>query len=79
MRLQRESLKTGMAGDIEALTICFINAYINGEHEQRAREIAQEFFPNIPISISSEVVAGIRAYRNDRCEQLCSSRSCARE
>lgn len=58
----RESLKTGMADDIEALTICFINAYINGEHEQRAREIAQEFFPNIPISISSEVVPEMQEY-----------------
>ena len=58
----RESLKTGMADDIEALTICFINAYINGGHEQRAREIAQEFFPNIPISISSEVVPEMQEY-----------------
>lgn len=58
----RESLKTGMADDIEALTICFINAYINGEHEQRARELAQEFFPNIPISISSEVVPEMQEY-----------------
>jgi len=58
----RESLKTGMADDIEALTICFINAYINGEHEQRARDIAQEVFPNIPISISSEVVPEMQEY-----------------
>ena len=58
----RESLKTGMSGDIEALTICFINAYINGEHERRARDIAQEFFPNIPISISSEVVPEMQEY-----------------
>ena len=58
----RESLKTDMSEDIEALTICFINAYINGEHEQRARDIAQEFFPNIPISISSEVVPEMQEY-----------------
>jgi len=58
----RESLKTCMADDIEALTICFINAYINGEHERRARDIAQEFFPNIPISISSEVVPEMQEY-----------------
>ena len=58
----RESLKTGMSDDIEALTICFINAYINGEHERRARDIAQEFFPNIPISISSEVVPEMQEY-----------------
>ncbi len=58
----RESLKTGMADDIEALTICFINAYINAEHEQRARDIARELFPNIPISISSEVVPEMQEY-----------------
>ena len=58
----RESLKTCMADDIEALTICFINAYINGEHECRAREVAQEIFPNIPISISSEVVPEMQEY-----------------
>ena len=58
----RDSLKNCMAEDIEALTICFINAYINGEHEQRARQIAQEFFPNIPISISSEVVPEMQEY-----------------
>jgi N-methylhydantoinase A len=58
----RESLKTCMADDIEALTICFINAYINGEHERRAREVAQEIFPNIPISISSEVVPEMQEY-----------------
>lgn len=58
----RESLKTCMADDIEALTVCFINAYINGEHERRAREVAQEIFPNIPISISSEVVPEMQEY-----------------
>lgn len=58
----RESLRVEMADDIEALTICFINAYINAEHEQRAREIAQEVYPDIPISISSEVVPEMQEY-----------------
>ena len=58
----RESLMSCMPDDIEALTICFINAYINGEHEQRARAIAQDFFPKIPISISSEVVPEMQEY-----------------
>lgn len=58
----RKSLMSCMPDDIEALTICFINAYINGEHEQRARVIAQEFFPNIPISISSDVVPEMQEY-----------------
>ena len=58
----RETLANCMPKDIEALTICFINAYINGEHERQAREIAQEFFPSLPISISSEGVPEMQEY-----------------
>ncbi|MEP6391737.1 MAG: hydantoinase/oxoprolinase family protein [Halioglobus sp.] len=49
-------------GGIEALTICFINAYINDAHEQRAREVAREIFSDTPISISSEVVPEMQEY-----------------
>jgi N-methylhydantoinase A len=59
----RESLKTlRTRGGIEALTICFINAYINDAHEQRAREVAREIFTDTPISISSEVVPEMQEY-----------------
>jgi N-methylhydantoinase A len=49
-------------GEVEALTICFINAYVNGEHEVQAREIAQEIFGVVPISISSDVVPEMQEY-----------------
>ena len=49
-------------GEVQALTICFINAYINGAHERRAREIAAEIFTDTPISISSEVVPEMQEY-----------------
>ena len=49
-------------GTVQALTICFINAYINGEHERRARDIAAEIFTDTPISISSEVVPEMQEY-----------------
>ncbi len=59
----REDLQTLHAsGEVEALTICFINAYINGEHERRARDIAREVFGETPISISSEVVPEMQEY-----------------
>jgi len=59
----RESLVTLKAkGGVEALTICFINAYMNGAHEHRAREIAAEIFTDTPISISSEVVPEMQEY-----------------
>ncbi len=47
---------------IEALTICFINSFSNGDHELKARKVAQKIFPDIPISISSEVVPEMQEY-----------------
>ena len=49
-------------GEVEALTICFINAYVNDAHEKRAKEIAIEVFGDLPISISSEVVPEMQEY-----------------
>ncbi|MEC9376040.1 MAG: hydantoinase/oxoprolinase family protein [Pseudomonadota bacterium] len=49
-------------GEVEALTICFVNAYINGENEQKAAAIAREVFGDTPISISSEVVPEMQEY-----------------
>ncbi|BFM07678.1 hydantoinase/oxoprolinase family protein [Halioxenophilus aromaticivorans] len=49
-------------GGIEALTICLVNAYVNNEHEQRARTVAENVFGDIPISISSEVVPEMQEY-----------------
>jgi N-methylhydantoinase A len=49
-------------GQVEALTICFINAYLNGAHEQRAKEVAAEIFTDIPISISSDLVPEMQEY-----------------
>lgn len=48
--------------EIEALTICFINAYINADHEQKAAVIAREVFSDMPISVSSEVVPEMQEY-----------------
>jgi N-methylhydantoinase A len=49
-------------GQVEALTICFINAYLNGAHEQRAKQVAAEIFTDIPISISSDLVPEMQEY-----------------
>ena len=49
-------------GEVEALTICFINSYVSGVHEERARDIAQSVFGDVPISISSEVVPEMQEY-----------------
>ena len=60
LRTDLETLKA--TGEVEALTICFVNAYINGETEQKAAAIAREVFGDTPISISSEVVPEMQEY-----------------
>lgn len=47
---------------IDAVTICLINAYVNDSHERRVAEIVKEFFPEKPISISSDVVPEMQEY-----------------
>ncbi|MEX0346803.1 MAG: hydantoinase/oxoprolinase family protein [Rhizobiaceae bacterium] len=47
---------------IEALTVSLMNAYTNGIHEQKIRDIASKVLPGIPISISSEIVPEMYEY-----------------
>lgn len=58
----RERLQGLAKKEIGALTISFINSYANPEHEQRARRVAEEIFPELPISISSEVIPEMQEY-----------------
>jgi N-methylhydantoinase A len=47
---------------VEALTISFINAYVDGDHERRAGAIAAEVLGELPISLSSDILPEIREY-----------------
>ncbi|MFK7830801.1 MAG: hydantoinase/oxoprolinase family protein [Congregibacter sp.] len=49
-------------GEVEALTICLINAYINSDHERQVAAIAKEVFGDTPISVSSDVVPEMQEY-----------------
>lgn len=40
---------------VEAVTVSFVNSYLNPSHERRAREIIEELYPELPVSISSEI------------------------
>jgi N-methylhydantoinase A len=58
----RESVQALIDDGIESLTIAFLNSYRNPEHERRAREIALELKPDLPVSISSDLVSEYREY-----------------
>ena len=59
IRAQLTKLK---ARGIEALTVSLINAYLNGDHELRVAEIARELMPDIPVSLSHEVLPEMQEY-----------------
>ncbi len=60
LREQLNDLKA--KGEVEALTISFVNSYINNKNEVKAAKIAAEIFTDIPISISSEVIPEMQEY-----------------
>lgn len=48
--------------DIESIAVCFLHAYINPTHEQIIKQMIQEKYPDIYVSISSEVLPEYREY-----------------
>ena len=58
----RAGLEVLRKAGVEALTVSLINAYANGENEQRIGRIAAEVMPGIPVSLSSEVVPEMQEY-----------------
>lgn len=51
------------AAGCEAIAICFLNSYRNPAHEREAGRIVREAFPQLAVSLSSEVVAEIWEYQ----------------
>ena len=47
---------------MEALAICFLHSYINPQHEEEAADWIRENYPDIPVSVSSELVREWREY-----------------
>jgi len=60
--MRRDAKALADKGEVEALTICLLNSYVNGEHEEQVRDVVQEIFGNVPISISSAVVPEMQEY-----------------
>lgn len=47
---------------IEALTISLTHSYANPAHERRLKELVSERYPDLPVSLSSEVLPEFREY-----------------
>ena len=56
---------------IEALAITFMHSYRLGVHEQQAAAIAHSLYPNLPVTLSSEVAPEIREF--ERTSTACAN------
>ncbi|MDB5762677.1 MAG: hypothetical protein JWQ21_1672, partial [Herminiimonas sp.] len=47
---------------VESVAICFMHAYANPEHEEKAKAMVQQMLPGVYLCTSSEVLAEFREY-----------------
>ncbi|MDS0295698.1 hydantoinase/oxoprolinase family protein [Halogeometricum luteum] len=52
----REAVTDLADAGVEALTVALLNSYLNPAHEERIRDIAAEVAPDLPVSVSSDIV-----------------------
>ena len=55
----------------EAIAISFLHAYRNPQHERRAAEIVRDAFPDLPLTLSSQVAPEIREF--ERTSTACAN------
>ena len=66
IEIEPEEVASVMSGlekeEIGAMAICFLHSYANTRHEREASDIVKERYPDLSISISSEVACEIREF-----------------
>ncbi len=45
-----------------SIAVCYLHAYRNSVHEQRTKDIIEDLYPEVPVSISSDIVREYREY-----------------
>ncbi len=58
----RKAVRQLVDDGVETVAVCFLHSYANPAHEQAARALIEREFPNLFVSLSSDVVAELREY-----------------
>ena len=58
----REATEAARAAGAEALIVHFIHAYLNPDHERRARAVAREAWPGVHITLGSDILREVREF-----------------
>jgi N-methylhydantoinase A len=60
--VERELVPRLASGNFEAVAICLLNSYVNPAHEQALKHIVKQAFPDLHVTLSSEVTREFREY-----------------
>jgi N-methylhydantoinase A len=58
----RSVIEAVLAQGVDAIAVCLLNAYANGAHERRLRELIRERDDVVPVTLSSELLPEIKEY-----------------
>src|SRR6516164_1778895 len=59
----RQAARRLKADGVEAIAVCFLHAYRNAAHELAAGEAIRALYPEMSVSLSSQVVGELREYQ----------------
>ncbi len=58
----RANLERLRGEKVEAITVCLMNSYVNDAHERRVAEIISDMFPDVPVSVSADILPEMQEY-----------------
>ena len=72
LREVRRTIQALARQGVESIAVCFLHAYRNPTHEQMVAQLLRREFPQMAVSISSEVSPEIREYERT-CTTVCNA------
>lgn len=58
----RATLNELVAEGVESVAVCFLNSYVNPEHELMVKAVIEKEYPSVLLSVSCEVLPEIKEY-----------------
>ncbi len=58
----RDALRTAVSAGASSIAVSFLHSYANSDHERSVAQLAKDEFPDLHVSLSSELVREIREF-----------------
>ncbi len=58
-----------MSSGVESLAVCFLWSFVNPDHERQVHKLVRERYPDLYLSISSDLIPLLGEY--ERCVSTC--------